>query len=79
MTYDIAAPEPAGMVASLSSLEYSLPAAIADLVDNSISVEARNIDVDFTWAGQDSWVAVVDDGWGMTVEERAKAVLRRVA
>ncbi|MGW3911147.1 ATP-binding protein [Streptomyces sp. NPDC005070] len=66
MTYDIAAPEPAGMVASLSSLGYSLPAAVADLVDNSISVNAQNIDVEFTWAGRDSWIAVVDDGEGMT-------------
>ncbi|MFF7334144.1 ATP-binding protein [Streptomyces sp. NPDC008150] len=74
MAYDIAAPEPAGMVASLSSLGYSLPAAIADLVDNSISVEARNINVEFTWAGQDSWIAVVDDGWGMSAEELVTAM-----
>ncbi|MFJ3775283.1 ATP-binding protein [Streptomyces sp. NPDC090075] len=66
MTYDIAAPEPAGMVASLSSLGYSLPAAIADLVDNSISARAQNIDVEFAWAGRDSWIAVVDDGDGMS-------------
>ncbi|MFE1952248.1 ATP-binding protein [Streptomyces sp. NPDC059524] len=74
MAYDIAAPEPAGMVASLSSLGYSLPAAVADLVDNSISVEAKNIDVEFTWAGSDSWIAVVDDGWGMTAEELVTAM-----
>ncbi|MFJ2958338.1 ATP-binding protein [Streptomyces sp. NPDC087270] len=42
------------MVASLSSLGYSLPAAITDLIDNSISADAQNIDVDFTWAGRDS-------------------------
>ncbi|MET7289078.1 ATP-binding protein [Streptomyces sp. NPDC005573] len=74
IAYDIAAPEPAGMVASLSSLGYSLPAAVADLVDNSISVEAKNIDVEFTWAGADSWIAVVDDGWGMTAEELVTAM-----
>jgi SH3-like domain-containing protein len=74
MKYDIAAPEPAGMVASLSSLGYSLPAAVADLVDNSISVEAKNIDVEFTWAGADSWIAVVDDGLGMTPEELVTAM-----
>lgn len=74
MTYDIAAPEPAGMVASLSSLGYSLPAAIADLVDNSISAEATTIDVEFTWAGQDSWIAVVDDGEGMTADELVTAM-----
>ncbi|NED87581.1 ATP-binding protein [Streptomyces sp. SID11233] len=74
MAYDVAAPEPAGMVASLSSLGYSLPAAVADLVDNSISVNARNIDVEFTWAGADSWIAVVDDGWGMTADELVTAM-----
>ncbi|MFD6181305.1 ATP-binding protein [Streptomyces goshikiensis] len=74
MTYDIAAPEPAGMVASLSSLGYSLPAAIADLVDNSISAKASNIDVEFTWAGRDSWIAVVDDGEGMNAAQLVTAM-----
>ncbi|MGW5875315.1 ATP-binding protein [Nocardiopsis terrae] len=74
MTYEIAAPEPGGMVASLSSLGYSLPAAIADLVDNSISAGARNIDVEFTWHGRDSWIAVVDDGRGMTEKELVTAM-----
>ncbi|MGW5364480.1 ATP-binding protein [Actinopolymorpha pittospori] len=72
--YDIAAPDPAGMVASLSSLGYSLEAAIADLVDNSVSAKARNIDVEFTWAGRDSWIAVVDDGEGMTEAELVTAM-----
>ncbi|MFF9211916.1 MULTISPECIES: ATP-binding protein [unclassified Streptomyces] len=74
MTYDIAAPEPAGMVASLSSLGYSLPAAVADLVDNSISARAQNVEVEFTWAGRDSWIAVVDDGDGMTAERLRTAM-----
>ncbi|OWV08895.1 ATPase [Micromonospora wenchangensis] len=74
MTYDIVAPEPAGMVASLSSLGYSLPAAVADLIDNSVSAEARNIDVEFTWAGRDSWIAVIDDGRGMSVQELVTAM-----
>jgi SH3-like domain-containing protein len=62
------------MVASLSSLGYSLPAAIADLVDNSISAGARNIDVEFAWRGRDSWVAVVDDGRGMDEQELVTAM-----
>ncbi|MEU6957583.1 ATP-binding protein [Streptomyces sp. NPDC045714] len=74
MKYDIAAPEPAGMVASLSSLGYSLPAAIADLVDNSISAKAANIDIEFTWAGQDSWIAVVDNGEGMSADDLVTAM-----
>ncbi|MEV1009771.1 ATP-binding protein, partial [Streptomyces sp. NPDC049881] len=74
MDFDVAAPDPAGMVASLSSLGYSLPAAVADLVDNSVSAEARNIDVDFTWDGQSSWIAVTDDGRGMTEPELVTAM-----
>jgi SH3-like domain-containing protein len=74
MNFDIAAPDPAGMVASLSSLGYSLPAAVADLVDNSVSAEAKNIDVDFTWEGQSSWIAVIDDGRGMTEPELVTAM-----
>ncbi|MFI0808222.1 ATP-binding protein [Streptomyces echinatus] len=72
--YEVAAPDPAGMVASLSSLGYSLEAAVADLVDNSISAKARRIDVEFTWAGWNSWIAVVDDGEGMTSEQLVTAM-----
>jgi SH3-like domain-containing protein len=74
MTYDIAAPEPAGMVASLSSLGYSLPAAVADLVDNSISADAHRVEVEFAWAGRGSWIAVVDDGRGMNSQELVTAM-----
>ncbi|CAL9399798.1 ATP-binding protein [Nocardiopsis dassonvillei] len=74
MHFDVAAPDPAGMVASLSSLGYSLPAAVADLVDNSVSAEAKNIDVDFTWDGQNSWISVTDDGRGMTESELVTAM-----
>jgi hypothetical protein len=66
--YDLAMPDAAGLVASLSSLGYSLEAAIADLVDNSVSAEAQTIDVVFTWVGRDSWIAVVDDGTGMSLK-----------
>ncbi|RSS55318.1 ATP-binding protein [Streptomyces sp. WAC01280] len=74
MTYDLAPPNAVGMVASLSSLGYSLPDAIADLVDNSVSAEAPVIDVEFTWEGPDSWVAVVDNGFGMSEESLVTAM-----
>jgi hypothetical protein len=72
--FDIAAPDPAGMVASLGSLGYSLEAAVADLVDNSVSAGATTIDVVFTWDGEDSWVAVVDNGSGMSLQELVTAM-----
>ena len=44
---------------------YSLPTAIADLVDNSISAGARNVEVEFDWEGPASVIRVADDGRGM--------------
>nr|WP_237419294.1 ATP-binding protein [Kitasatospora sp. SID7827] len=70
----MAPPEPAGLIATLSSLGYSLPAAVADLVDNSISAEAVEIDVDFTWAGSETWISVADDGTGMSPAKLATAM-----
>ncbi|SCL53591.1 Histidine kinase-, DNA gyrase B-, and HSP90-like ATPase [Micromonospora citrea] len=74
MSYDIANPDPAGTITSLRSFGYSVEAAVADLVDNSVSAGARRIDVYFTWAGAASWVAVVDDGRGMTADELVTAM-----
>jgi hypothetical protein len=72
--YEIANPHPAGTIESLKSLGYSTEAAVADLVDNSIAAEARQVDVVFTWDGRDSWVAVIDDGKGMTEPELVTAM-----
>ena len=69
MDYEIANPHPAGTIESLRSLGYSTEAAVADLVDNSIAAEARQVDVNFTWDGRESWVSVSDDGHGMTEAE----------
>ena len=74
MDYEIANPHPAGTIESLRSLGYSTEAAVADLVDNSIAADARQVDVVFTWDGRDSWVAVIDDGRGMTETELVTAM-----
>lgn len=65
MDFEIVNPDPSGTISSLRSLGYSVESAIADLIDNSLAARARSVDVVFTWAGRDSWVAVVDDGKGM--------------
>jgi len=72
--YEIANPHPAGTIESLSSLGYSTEAAVADLVDNSIAAGAQQVDVTFSWDGRDSWVAVTDDGRGMTESELVTAM-----
>jgi hypothetical protein len=67
-------PEPAGLVASLAAFGYTVEASVADLVDNSVSAGATQVDVDLTWAGADSWVAVSDNGNGMSESELVTAM-----
>src|SRR4051794_26093582 len=85
-------PDPGALIESMRAFGYSLPTAIADLIDNSISAQASSIDVEFEWDGPESTIAVVDDGCGMDegalieamrlgsrspVEQRAEADLGR--
>lgn len=62
-------PSAASLIASLRDLGYSLETAIADLIDNSISVDATEVQI-FCDLSRSSPVLVVgDNGWGMTEAE----------
>ena len=61
------------LIESMRSLGYSFPAAIADLLDNSISAKARNIDIIST-PGMEPSLTIVDDGNGMTENELCEAM-----
>lgn len=74
VNYEIANPHPAGTIESLRSLGYTVEAALADLVDNSITAQASHIDIIPTWDGRDSWIAVVDDGNGMAEADLVTAM-----
>lgn len=74
MKYEIVPPSPESLIESLRSVGYTLPTAVADIVDNSIAAGAKNIWIDFHWAGRDSHVAVIDDGSGMAPEELTTAM-----
>jgi hypothetical protein len=74
MTYDVVPPDPAGTIESLGALGYTLEAAIADLVDNSIDAAARTVNITFHWNGPDSYLTVTDDGHGMTGAELQTAM-----
>ena len=52
------------LMESLRAVGYSPSAALADLVDNSISAQARNIAISFT-AFPEPVVVIIDDGLGM--------------
>lgn len=72
---DIAAPHAASLVESLRAFGYDLPTALADLADNSITAGAKNVWIDFHWDGENSVIAVTDDGDGMS-EEKLVAAMR---
>ena len=72
--YDIANPGAAELFESLRAFGYDLPTALADIVDNSITAEARNIWIDLIWAGSDSRVTIRDDGVGMIEEDLVRAM-----
>jgi hypothetical protein len=51
---------------SLRDIGYDAPAAVADLVDNSIDADARNVEITIHPDGARSWILVADDGVGMS-------------
>lgn len=53
------------MIESMRAVGYTAQAAVADLIDNSISARARNVWVAFHWDGTNSFVSIADDGSGM--------------
>lgn len=56
------------LIESTRAIGYTLEAAIADIVDNSISASASCADI-FFFPASDSYIAVLDDGDGMTASE----------
>lgn len=63
--YEDVPPDASAMIESMRAYGYTLSTAIADLIDNSIAVEAQNVWIRLHWAGTDSWISVSDDGSGM--------------
>ena len=72
--FESSPPEPAALLEALRAFGYSLPTAIADLIDNSISASASNVWVNFNWDGSSSFIAIKDDGAGMSEDELKQAM-----
>jgi hypothetical protein len=58
-------PSAASLTASLRDLGYSLETAIADLIDNSITADATEIDIVLDSNGKEPFLLVADNGNGM--------------
>lgn len=67
-------PSPTAMVESMRAYGYSLDAAIADLIDNSIAAGASVVWITSHWSGASSWLSVTDNGSGMTEGELKRAM-----
>jgi hypothetical protein len=69
-----AIPEAASMIETFRAIGYSLETAIADIIDNSISANAKNIYINRLWRGGNSVITIKDDGEGMNSDEIIQAM-----
>ncbi len=70
----VAPPRASAMLESLRGLGYSTSAALADIIDNSISAGATSADIQFNWAQKLSNITILDNGSGMSDEELESAM-----
>lgn len=66
-------PDPVSLIESMRAVGYTVEAAIADLIDNSISASADLIEVKYD-ASDTPFVAILDNGRGMTEDELTNAM-----
>ena len=69
-----APPRAMAMLESLRGLGYSTGAALADIIDNSISAGAHEVRLDFVWDGPGSRITILDNGRGMKDAELESAM-----
>lgn len=67
-------PNPADLVESLRDFGYSLPTAVADLIDNSITAGSRCVQVEIEPSQPRPHLSVVDDGCGMSADKLIEAM-----
>ncbi|PZS31509.1 MAG: ATP-binding protein [Pseudonocardiales bacterium] len=67
-------PSAARLTESLRDIGYDFPAAVADIVDNSIAAGARRVEITIEFDGSGSRVFIADDGSGMTANGLLEAL-----
>ena len=74
LEFDEVAPDASAMIESMRAHGYTLATAIADLIDNSIASPCQNIWLRFEWGGDNSWISITDDGFGMREDDLVNAM-----
>jgi len=69
-----AIPEASSMIETFRAIGYNIETAVADIIDNSISANAKNIWINFDWKGAKTWLSIKDDGSGMNNDELIQAM-----
>ena len=69
-----ATPHAAALIEGLRDIGYSLETAIADIIDNSITAGANRILIITETFSDEPYIAIVDDGKGMTEDELVAAM-----
>ncbi len=67
-------PKASAMTEALRGLGYTAAGALADIIDNSISASADQVQLLFFWDGPASRIVVVDNGQGMDDAELERAM-----
>lgn len=67
-------PRASVMIEAMRDIGYSFEAAVADIIDNSIAAKATEIDIRFGWIADSPWIAIVDNGCGMSRDQLLEAM-----
>lgn len=67
-------PLPSVLIESLRNIGYTMDTALADIIDNSITAQASKISIRFEWCNGSPWIAIVDDGYGMSKDTLREAM-----
>lgn len=73
MRYADMPPYAPALMESTRAIGYSIEAAIADIIDNSVTAKADRIDIDFFPIGK-SYISILDNGYGMSEEKLVAAM-----
>lgn len=69
-----ATPHAAALIEGLRDIGYSLETAISDIIDNSITAGAHRIEIATETISDEPYIAIIDDGEGMTEVELVAAM-----
>jgi DNA mismatch repair ATPase MutL len=67
-------PNAATLISSMRSIGYDFETAVADIIDNSITARAKQIEIFFPVNNDKIYLEIIDNGFGMDNEELFEAM-----